>query len=490
MKIDRKVRLRVEELESRVVPSTVAPPPTPPAPYALWNSSNWSGIDLDTTKGAVTAVSGSWVVPAVTSSGTGYSSAWVGIDGDLSSTVEQIGTESDTRATSVHDGTPQYYAWYEMYPAGYYYTTPRTVNPGDQITASVVYVGQTKSGTKTNDNFQLTIADLPIIATVKPWTFTTTQSVPSHQIAQRTSAEWIQEAPSGSSVLPLANFGSITFTNAQATISGATGTIASFVGKPSIVNYGTSTTPLEINLMDMGTVNRSGQWTSIKDETSLLNSSGDSFTVQFGSSNPAAPSGLSSTKGLNDRMASLADLQVTVPNAGTPAGSGPNVIVVEVSLAIPGAASTLNPVAANETIVQPGFRPVFSQPEGAFGRSGVVGARMVDEAGNPGAGLSWFGLPLVHEAAVPLVVTTVRGSATTGGQRSDLSAKPFATTFSPIEQPAMVSPPTLVFSEDAHIDRLVGTLALVAFLPSLQMPKAKEEPARVRRLPGGNGLPE
>ena len=77
-------------------------------------SSNWSGYAAETNlndpaSGAVTAVSGSWVVPKVTptsNSSTAYSSVWVGIDGYSSSTVEQIGTDSD-----VVNGQVQYYAW-------------------------------------------------------------------------------------------------------------------------------------------------------------------------------------------------------------------------------------------------------------------------------------------------------------------------------------------------------------------------------------------
>ncbi len=323
MKNRRSVRLCVEVLESRVGPSTFAPPATPPAPYVLWGSSNWSGISLNTAPGAVTSVSASWFVPAVTGSDAGYSSTWVGIDGDISSTVEQIGTESDTAYTAAHDGTPQYYAWYEMYPAGYHYTTPTTVSPGDQITASVVYAGQTKTGTKINDNYTLTISDsTPSLTYPQGWTFSTVQSVPNHKIGQRNSAEWIQEAPSGGGVLPLANFGSVTFTNARATISNVNGTIASFVGNPSVVNYGTAANPLEINLIDMGTFTRSGQWTSIKDETSLLSASGDSFTVQFGSSNPSAPSGALRTKGPNGRVTDAGEATFAVAEfAQSPPGN-------------------------------------------------------------------------------------------------------------------------------------------------------------------------
>jgi hypothetical protein len=330
----RSIRLWLEQFESRVVPAIVGPP-TPPPPYAVWGSSNWSGIDLNTVSSAVTKVTGSWQVPTVTGSGYGYSSTWVGIDGDQSSTVEQIGTEQDTVATAAHDGTPQYYAWYEMYPAYAYYatvtlngtTTPAPVSPGDQITATVEYKGTQGSGRKLDDFFQLTITDsTPSANYPQGWTFTTLQAVPSHKVAQRSSAEWIEEAPSSGSVLPLANFGSVTFTGAQATIKGTTGTIASFVGNPAIINYGTATELREINIIDMGTFTRFGQWTSIKDETSLLNSIGDSFTVQFGATNPSAPSNGPLTHTASDRAGVLPLVPLSVPpvNNLTLSISGPS----------------------------------------------------------------------------------------------------------------------------------------------------------------------
>src|SRR5439155_23382974 len=52
--------------------------------------------------------------------------------------------------------------------------------------------------------------------------FRTTQSAPG---AARASAEWIVEAPYRNGVLPLANFGSVNFKNARATINGQTGPI-------------------------------------------------------------------------------------------------------------------------------------------------------------------------------------------------------------------------------------------------------------------------
>ena len=49
-------------------------------------------------------------MPTVPSGGsTAYSSFWVGIDGFSSSSVEQMGTDSD-----VVNGIPTYYAWYNV----------------------------------------------------------------------------------------------------------------------------------------------------------------------------------------------------------------------------------------------------------------------------------------------------------------------------------------------------------------------------------------
>ena len=85
-------------------------------------------------------------MPAVTGKGTAYSSVWVGIDGYTSSTVEQIGTESD-----IVNGVPEYSVWYETYPQGSVDITTMKVSPGDSVSASVQYV--------IGGIFQLTITD-------------------------------------------------------------------------------------------------------------------------------------------------------------------------------------------------------------------------------------------------------------------------------------------------------------------------------------------
>src|SRR5919201_2134554 len=87
-------------------------------------SSNWSGYAV--TGGRYSSVSASWTQPTVNCSvtPTGWSSFWVGLDGDTSNTVEQTGTEADCSS-----GRPVYSAWFEMYPK-YPKTYPPPVAPG------------------------------------------------------------------------------------------------------------------------------------------------------------------------------------------------------------------------------------------------------------------------------------------------------------------------------------------------------------------------
>ena len=105
-------------------------------------STNWSGY-------AVTGANGAFNqrvrqldradrhLPAATSrrGSAQYAAFWVGLDGYSSNSVEQTGTDSDCDGT-----TPDYYGWYEMYPANPVYFT-NTVKPGDAISASVTFSG-------------------------------------------------------------------------------------------------------------------------------------------------------------------------------------------------------------------------------------------------------------------------------------------------------------------------------------------------------------
>lgn len=192
-------------------------------------SLNWSGYSAFTgsntnpnpTYGSVTGVSGTWTVPGLAAStgGDTYSSAWTGIDGYVSPVVEQIGTEHD-----VIDGTPTYYAWFEMFPADTQLIEGFPVDAGDKIESQVIYQGLDGA---TNNLFRLVIKNH-----TKRVKFVVLQSTLAGHPAHLSSANWIVEAPAISvpvnciSFLPLANFGTIFFENCRAIIKGRIGAIS------------------------------------------------------------------------------------------------------------------------------------------------------------------------------------------------------------------------------------------------------------------------
>ena len=102
-------------------------------------SSNWAGYAATGTHG-FTSVSANWTQPTGhCTGGNQYAAFWVGLDGYSSSTVEQTGSEVDCAGR-----TPQYYAWYEIYPgASMTFTNP--VRAGDQFSGSVTYGQQARS---------------------------------------------------------------------------------------------------------------------------------------------------------------------------------------------------------------------------------------------------------------------------------------------------------------------------------------------------------
>src|ERR671935_3262765 len=123
-------------------------------------SLNWSGYAAYQAGTTFTDVKGSWTQPAASCRGgqKQYASFWVGLDGYNSSSVEQIGTDSDCSGPN----RPVYYAWYELYPAPPV-NLSLAVHPGDVISAEVSASGST---------FTLSLLDQTTGAS-----FSTTQSV-------------------------------------------------------------------------------------------------------------------------------------------------------------------------------------------------------------------------------------------------------------------------------------------------------------------------
>src|SRR5438132_4914334 len=212
-------------------------------------STNWSGYAVTGSSGSVSIAKGSWTVPAIQGSCPStnqYSSFWVGIDGFRPGTVEQTGTDSDCQ-----NGAPTYYAWYAFYPHPSFLISGLTVSPGYHMTAEASFNGR---------SFTVTITD-----TSTGVSFSTSARVHS---AQRSSAEWIAEAPSSSGgILPLADFGTVSYSSCTATVNGTPGTIGSFGSSVQVITM----------------VSSSG---AVKAQPSSLSSSGDSFSVTWKSSGP------------------------------------------------------------------------------------------------------------------------------------------------------------------------------------------------------------
>ena len=222
----------------------------PRAHDGSFQSTNWSGYAVTGSSGSVSIAKGSWTVPPIQGSCPStnqYSSFWVGIDGFNSGTVEQTGTDSDCQ-----NGAPTYYAWFEFYPHPSFLINGMTITPGDHITAQASFSGR---------SFTVTITD-----TTTGASFSTSSRVRS---AQRSSAEWIAEAPSSSGgVLPLADFGTVSFSADTATLNGGTGTIGSFGSNVQVITM----------------VSNSG---AVKAQpSSLSGTNGDSFSVTWKSSGP------------------------------------------------------------------------------------------------------------------------------------------------------------------------------------------------------------
>jgi hypothetical protein len=205
-------------------------------------SSNWSGY-ADTGSG-FNHVSGSWTEPGAScTSATSLAAFWVGIDGYSSGTVEQDGT-----LIECYEGAAYQYSWWEMYPTNDIQVVGESVAAGDSISASVVRSG---------DSYTLQVTD----STNPANSFSTTQSCSD---CANSSAEWIAEAPSGSSgVYPLSDFGTWTLSSAAVANGGATQVISSYSDD-------------EITMVD-----NSG---NVEAQPGPLNSAGNSFSDTWESS--------------------------------------------------------------------------------------------------------------------------------------------------------------------------------------------------------------
>jgi Peptidase A4 family len=196
-------------------------------------STNWAGYAISdaqtidtgssTTPLTFTSVTATWKQPKVKCSAgsVSFSAFWVGLGGLSSSSqaLEQIGTAANCTVT----GKPVYYAWYELVPAASVPVSLK-VRPGDTIAASV--------------NVNATNVLVQVKNRTRGTSFTKSLTMAEPDL---TSAEWIAEAPSGCTangncrVLPLSNFGKVTFTKIAAIADSHPGTVTDPTWAPELI---------------------------------------------------------------------------------------------------------------------------------------------------------------------------------------------------------------------------------------------------------------
>jgi peptidase A4-like protein len=159
------------------------------------SSNNWSGFA--TYSDRFRYVSATYTVPslncAISPDGS-FDSEWVGLDGYTSNTVEQVGNYAQCSG-----GTPNYFAFYEMFPSPS--VAFSGISAGDSITATVFFNGS---------RWELTLAD----NTNNGAGFSVTQRCPSGRTCRNANAEIISEVPNGGPPsASLADYGIVGFTH-------------------------------------------------------------------------------------------------------------------------------------------------------------------------------------------------------------------------------------------------------------------------------------
>jgi peptidase A4-like protein len=156
------------------------------------------------------SVTATWRVPAVSCADSplpvAQAAAWAGLDGLTDGTVQQAGTTS-----ACTDGTPSYFAWYQMYPGGkpvIAYNAARTaygIRPGDTVTVSVTYDAATR-------RWHLALTDSGTGTAISA-----SQPCPDGPACDNQDAEVVMEPPVAGATVPLADFGIVTFTRIAVT---------------------------------------------------------------------------------------------------------------------------------------------------------------------------------------------------------------------------------------------------------------------------------
>ena len=173
-------------------------------------STNWAGAVITAPPAGQTfkSVSGRFTVPkaskppSATGNGPWSASAWVGIDGDTAGNdILQTGIDFTVNSAGEHSVA----AWYEWYPNDAFNFASFPIAAGDVIEMSVLATSSS-AGTVTLEN----------VSSGKSVSKALTAPSSGSDIAGK-NAEWIvEDYEEGSSLVPFADFGTITFTDCTA----------------------------------------------------------------------------------------------------------------------------------------------------------------------------------------------------------------------------------------------------------------------------------
>jgi Peptidase A4 family len=223
---------------------------------ATETSTNWSGgVVFAPTGQSFSWVEGDWVIPDVDAPTDGtwyYCSNWIGLDGDGSGDVCQIGIECDV-FRSGSSVTKDFYAWWEWFPLFEVQITNFPVSPGDMITALLC-----TGGAGSTEAF----AFLTNRTTGDSTSFSF--DAPSGTSLMGNSAEWVVEAPTvNGQQSSLADYGEVFFSVCETmlgtigtggtTVDGGTGDDINMIdGSGSLVSDGRLITPTIIQCEYVG----------------------------------------------------------------------------------------------------------------------------------------------------------------------------------------------------------------------------------------------
>lgn len=195
------------------------------------DSLNWSGYVVQPAS-PVTGVSSTHVVPAAGLVPPGFAASWAGIGGFTTGDLIQAGVSEQSLPDNPVTG-PQYFAWYELLPAGETQISGCTgdanctVTPGDVMS---VNISQASGSTWNID-----------MADAGKWSYHNNVTYSS----SRSSADWILEAPTFLVLQTLmapvgtVHFAASTFTDGSGTHTIAQGNPTEVILTPGIINEAT-----------------------------------------------------------------------------------------------------------------------------------------------------------------------------------------------------------------------------------------------------------